>query len=426
MTRMSRTRENGAGAQIVSVLEGTIRKYIALDAGLPLVLALWILATHVFECFDAFPYLAITSPTKRCGKTRLAEIIELFCANGLRTVGATPAAIFRSIHKELAEDRTLTLIIDEAEVLGNRSDRSEALREILNAGYRRGQVVLRCEKTGETQDPKQYSTYSPKVIVLIGRLNDTLADRCIPVPMRRRGSGEHVERLFLPRLKRQSRDVQRKVAQWAGATRKRIRAHYSRADLAFLEDREAELWLPLFCVCRVTVPDRWEELRAIARGISTLKASDEPDDFGVLLLRDIRSVFDRSATDRFPTVGVTQALCTIETSPWATWARGRELDARGLARLLRPFHIAPHNIRVEDQVVKGYERDDFTESWARYLPCEAAATTLQANESGLESQSTAATEPLRSGGRTAPNVNPNAGCSGVADGSALDDTWKKT
>ena len=391
---MGRITDSGAGAQIVSALENTFRTFVALDVGLPFVLALWILATHVFDCFDAFPYLAITSPTKRCGKTRLAEIIELYCANGLRTVGATPAAIFRSIHKELAEDRTLTLIIDEAEMLGNRSDRSEALREILNAGYRRGQVVLRCEKTGETQEPKGYATYSPKVIVLIGNLNDTLADRCITVGMRRRRSGESVERLFLPRLKRQSRDTQRKIAQWAGASRKRIRAHYSRADLPFLEDREAELWLPLFCVCRVTVPERWEELMAIARGISNYKMSGEPDDFGVLLLRDIRSVLDRSATDRLPTEGVIQALCAIETSPWAGWSQGRGLDARGLARVLRPFRIAPHNIRVEDQVVKGYEREDFTESWARYLPRDAAATPLQANESGPESQSAAATEPL--------------------------------
>jgi len=61
------TNENN-GAQIVATLESTFRKYMALDSGLPIVLALWTLATHVFDCFDAFPYLAITSPTKRCGR----------------------------------------------------------------------------------------------------------------------------------------------------------------------------------------------------------------------------------------------------------------------------------------------------------------------------------------------------------------------
>lgn len=365
---MGRTHENSAGIEIVSALERTFRKFVALENGLPFVLALWVLATHVFDCFDAFPYLAITSPTKRCGKTRLAEIIELFCANGLRTVGATPAAIFRSIQKERSEDRTLTLIIDEAEVLGRRSDRSEVLREILNAGYRQGQYVLRCEKVGESQEPKRYVTYCPKVIVLIGNLDDTLADRCIPIAMRRRRNGESVDRLFFPRLKRDSRDTRKKIEKWAKVSAKRIRAHYNRGDLPFLEDREAELWRPLFCVCRATVSERWEELMAVACGISKHKMTEEPDDLGVLLLRDIRSVFDERATERLPTSELTGALCAIETSPWASWAQGRGLDSRGLSRLLRPFRIAPHNVRLDERIAKGYVRDDFAESWARYLP----------------------------------------------------------
>src|SRR6266853_2617138 len=97
------TPKDTAGAQFAATLESTFRKYLALDAGLPIVLALWTLATHVFECFDAFPYLAITSPTKRCGKTRLAEIIEMFSNNGLRTVGATSAVLFRTIQMHSLE-----------------------------------------------------------------------------------------------------------------------------------------------------------------------------------------------------------------------------------------------------------------------------------------------------------------------------------
>ena len=49
-------------------------------------LALWSLATYVDLCFDAFPYLGITSATKRSGKTRTAEVSESCSAvprNGL-------------------------------------------------------------------------------------------------------------------------------------------------------------------------------------------------------------------------------------------------------------------------------------------------------------------------------------------------------
>jgi hypothetical protein len=117
------------GVKLVATLEDTFSRYVALEPGLPLVLALWTLATHLFDCFDAFPYLAITSPTKRCGKTRLAEIIDLLCCNGLRTAGASTAAIFRTIQSQDSKNGTVTLILDEAEVLGTKSERSEQLRE---------------------------------------------------------------------------------------------------------------------------------------------------------------------------------------------------------------------------------------------------------------------------------------------------------
>ena len=373
------TTNGNIGSRVVTEIENTLRRYLALESGLPFVLALWALGTHVFECFDAFPYFAITSPTKRCGKTRLAEIMELFCANGLRTVGATSAAIFRVIQMYRAKDETVTLIMDEAEVLGTRSERAEALREILNAGYKKGQFVLRCKKSeGENEDyePQKFETYCPKIIVLIGNLNDTLADRCIAVRMRRRKQGEQVERLFLSRAGRLARGICHRIEQWAKSHKARVKRQY-RGDLDFLEDREAELWLPIFAVCRVVAPERLDELKITALTISRRKETDEPAEFGVLLLRDIRDAFERESTDRIPTCTLLCALSESQESPWANWEHGRRIEARSLARLLRPFRIEPRNLRIDDQIVKGYTRDDFVEPWAIYLSPSSAATPLQ-------------------------------------------------
>jgi hypothetical protein len=55
-------------SSIVGDLEGFCCRFLVLSPGLPLVLALWSLATHLHESFDAFPYLAITSPTKLARK----------------------------------------------------------------------------------------------------------------------------------------------------------------------------------------------------------------------------------------------------------------------------------------------------------------------------------------------------------------------
>src|SRR5208282_984070 len=152
--------------------------------------------------------------------------IEFLSNNSLRTVGASNAAIFRTIGKYELEKRTLTLIMDEAEILGTRSDRAVELREILNAGYRRGQCVLRCEKKGEEGfETQRFSVYCPKVMVLIGNLHDTLADRCIPVPMRRRRPSEHVERFFLSRAERELKRVMKEMSKWATANRGRVTRH---------------------------------------------------------------------------------------------------------------------------------------------------------------------------------------------------------
>jgi hypothetical protein len=368
-----------SGPAIVVTLENTFRKYLALDTGLSLVLALWTLATHVFGAFEAFPYLAITSPTKRCGKTRLAEIVELLCAEGLRTVGASQAAIFRSIQISVLKKKSLTLIIDEAEALGTKSEKSDAIREILNAGYRRGQSVMRCEGSGEkSYDVKRFDIYCPKVLVLIGNLPDTLADRCIPIRMRRRRQGERVERFFFSRAKWAARKSKRQIDEWATANLTRVKRRYQGKDLMFLADREAELWQPLFAVCAVVAPSRLEQLKTIALNISKSKQSEEPAEWGLILLRDIRDVFNQASKDRLPSTNLLMDLNAVEESPWPTWSKGRGLDPRGLARLLRPFRVEPHNLRMESgTIVKGYERGDFEEAWASYLPAPPSATPLQ-------------------------------------------------
>jgi Protein of unknown function (DUF3631) len=391
---MPSTSKASVGAQIVSGLESTFRKYVALDGGLSLVLALWAFATHLFDCFDAFSYLAITSPTKQCGKTRLAEVLELLSCGALRTAAASPAAVFRTIQARTLEDRTVTFIMDEAELLGTKSERADQLREILNAGYRRGQSVFRVERaTGEKFEVKEFNVYCPKVLVLIGRLTDTLADRCIPISMRRRRASEQLSRFFFSRAQYHARPVLKELEKWVKENRASVKRH-ARRDLEFLQDREAELWLPLFAVCQVAAPERLAELKRVALHISRGKRSEEPADYGVLVLRDIKEVFTRCGGDRMTSSMLLAELQGIEESPWANWSSGRGLDSRGLARLLRSFRVEPHNLRMDGQILKGYERTDFEEPWATYLPPDSSATPLQANESGPESQSAAATKPL--------------------------------
>jgi hypothetical protein len=167
--------------------------------------------------------------------------------------------------------------------------------------------MLRCQKGDDGKfEAQEFEVYCPKVFILIGMLWDTLADRCIPINMRRRKLNEPVERFFYSAAKREARSVLKNVAAWAESNRQKVK-RCLRGDLAFLQDREAELWLPLFAVCQVAAPQCVEELRHIALRLSRSKESDEPEK-GVLLLHDIRTIFERNGESRISTTGL--ILCT--------------------------------------------------------------------------------------------------------------------
>src|SRR5580704_15316273 len=57
------------GAELLDEICSKIRRHVVLPEGSADAMALWALHTHVFDCFNHSPRLAITSPEKGCGKT---------------------------------------------------------------------------------------------------------------------------------------------------------------------------------------------------------------------------------------------------------------------------------------------------------------------------------------------------------------------
>src|ERR1700730_14681417 len=113
-------------AALLREVESYISQYVILPDNLILPVSLWAIATHCFDLFDSFPYLIFTSPEKRCGKTRATELLEFLVREPQSTVGISPAALFRII-----QEKTPTLVIDEAETLTNGSETAQNLISIL-------------------------------------------------------------------------------------------------------------------------------------------------------------------------------------------------------------------------------------------------------------------------------------------------------
>jgi hypothetical protein len=98
-------------------------------------------------------------------------------------------------------------------------------------------------------------------------------------------------------------------------------------------------------------------------------------------LADLRTIFGDA--DRMSTKDVIAELVAIEEAPWGD-LRGKPIDARHLARMLKPYEVAPKTIRSGDSAPKGYTREDLHDAWVRYLPSPdtaITATTAIANES---------------------------------------------
>jgi hypothetical protein len=361
------------GKWAVCLPETLFLDYLVLPDGIPFVASLWVVATHIHELFDCFPYLTVTSPTKRCGKTRFAEILELLCARPLMSVNISEAALFRSIENEKP-----TVIIDEAESLRNKeSERAQYLLSILQAGFRQGAYVPRC--VGKDFAVKKFPVFCPKAILAIGNLPDTLMDRSVVISMRRHLQSEKVARFRRRQASEQATGIVRTITAWAEKNKKNVARAYSKQKLDFLKDREADLWEPLFAIATVAVPDRLEELTAIAKQLSDEKSRLDVDDSqGIRMLADIRTLLSEAENRRMSTAKLLVQLREELDGHW-----GDKLTAVKLARILRPFRISSKQLWIGKTNARGYEYEDFEPVFKRYLPVKDARPARTSEIKGI-------------------------------------------
>ena len=88
-------------SELLDATRRFIERYVVLrSAHQAIVLALYVVHTYVAEAADATPYIAVTSPEKRSGKTRLLEVLELLVRNPLLVAHLSEAALYRTITQE--------------------------------------------------------------------------------------------------------------------------------------------------------------------------------------------------------------------------------------------------------------------------------------------------------------------------------------
>jgi len=414
------------GQLLLDELRRTFSRFVVLPALVPETLALWVLHTYAFQLGDVSAYLGIESPVKRCGKTTLLSVLDKLAHRPVLAANISFKAFFHVI-----EHARPTLLIDETDTFLPANDE---LRGILNAGYHRDTAfVIRFAQaaessTGEnlpavfghaarvapesaaaaaglpgTAAPREsnppntgaapafighasriphqpasalsrFSCWCPKAMASIGRLPDTLADRCIRICMHRKTPSEKCERL----RNLQPATLKGQCARFVLDHQEAIAA--ARPEIpAALNDRAGDIWEPLLVLADLAGgewPDLSRKAALALSGAAQAQDNDNPvDDLFSTILKWIlfkrcKRIFSRDLVETL------NSLAEFG-SPWCGMLKGKPVTELWLANTLRPYGIHPKRIRQGEITKRGYLAEDFAEAFERYLPryeAEAAPT----------------------------------------------------
>jgi len=352
------------GARLLDDVAGYIRRFVIFHSDrAPAALALWVLHAHCIDAADHTPYLKIHSPQPESGKSRTLEVLNELVPRPFHVIEPSEAVVYREV-----DANKPTLLLDEVDAIFNKLEH-EGLRALLNAGHSRGTSVPRCVGQGTAMTTKRFPTFCAKALAGIGNLPHTVETRSIPIMMTRKTRDEEVERFRLRQVGKEAHRLRSLLEAWAACNLELL----SQAEPELpdeLTDRQQDGWEPLLAIADAAGAVWGKRARAAAIALHGRDENQPSED--ALLLQHIRDEF--GGRQQLSTEAILRALVDRDDGPWAErWARLVEDDktrgpAAQLAKQLRPYGPRPKKIRIGEATMRGYNRSDFEDSWARYLP----------------------------------------------------------
>lgn len=321
---------------------------------------LWIGHTHLMDAWESTPRLAFLSPEPGSGKSRALEITETLVPRPMQSINATAAALFRKVSDPKGPP---TILYDEIDtIFGPKAKEHEDIRALINAGHRRGASSHRCVVKGRQFELEEFPAYCAVALAGLGNLPDTILTRSIVIRMRRRAPREQIEpyrhRLHAP----EGHAIRHQFETWAAEMRTRLVPNPVMPP--GIADRNADVWEALLSIAD-TAGGHWPKRARVSAVSLVSDAKGGQPSLGVRLLGDLRIVFGER--DSLWTVDILSVLNNLEESPWGD-LKGKSLDARRLANLLKPYNVSSKQVRIGDISQKGYTREALWDAWVRYLP----------------------------------------------------------
>ena len=339
------------GADLLSDLRNTILRFCILPEYTAEIMAVWILHAWTHDAADISPILAFVSPEKRCGKTTALSVVGVLAPKAMHNVNVTTSVLFRVIEKHCP-----TVLIDEGDTYLTEN---EELRGIINGGHNRLSAYV-WRSVGDDHEPKQFNVWAPKCIAMIGKLPDTLEDRALVVPLRRKQAHETVERFRADRLA-EFLPLRRRAQRWADDVSMRLGSMDPDVPES-LNDRQQDNARAICAIADIAGADWPATIRGALIGLAQ-QIDNDPQSAGVLLLRDIAEILETRKGDGIGSAELCDTLCALEDAPWAEWRRGLPITTRGIAKLLKPFGIHP----TRDRSNRFYRLMDIKDAIDRYV-----------------------------------------------------------
>ena len=145
------------------------------------------------------------------------------------------------------EVRSKVILVDESDtVFARRADqeKGDALRKLLNASFKRGQSVIRCELP--KYEPKSFEIFAPIALTGIGTnaIPETVADCALMIEMRRVLPNEQILEFESEEVEKYFSPLKNLLGKFARENEWRLRTLRPELPRESLNPRARDLWKP--------------------------------------------------------------------------------------------------------------------------------------------------------------------------------------
>ena len=358
-------------AELLDDIVALIKRFMYLGDREIDLLAVWVAHTYIYMREIHTPYLWITSPARRCGKSLLLEILELLVRDPYRMSGGSIAALTR-----IMNEKKPTLLLDEIDnqfLFG--TEYVAKLSMLLNDGWKQGARTTVVQRTkGGSFELEEFDSYVPKSFAGIGaNLPEATLDRSIPIKLHARPKAEKKERFRIKYVGDDFAAIKERLEVWAAETTcDELDVLSEQPDE--LSDRAQNIFEILFMITKEAGPVWLKKVQEAS--VEVMNSMEESKPKGILLLEACWEVFESKSqkATRDPNRISSEMLVTEIRDAGkgeSVWGPdGHNLNATQLANELKEFRVKRKTttIRINGTNVKGWQRSQFIKAWESYCP----------------------------------------------------------